>query len=672
MNDHDTGSIAIVGMAGRFPGADDIEQLWQRCLSGETAIRPLTAEELAVVSPAVRTHPGFVPVTAPLADVEAWDAEFFGFQQREAEITDPQHRLFLECAWAAMEDAGYDPRAYPGVAGVFAGCGFPTYLQHNLARRPDVVAEAGFLRLGLGNDRDTLTSFVSYRLDLRGPSTAVQAACSTSLVAVHMACQSLLSYESDLMLAGGVAVQVPQTAGHVHESGGLLSRDGAMRSLDAGATGRVVGNGAGVVALKRLAEALHDGDHVYATIRGSAVNNDGGSRAGYAAPSVRGQAEAMIEAMATAGAPPESISFVEAHGTGTLLGDAAELEAISLARPPSPGMSGPCYVGTVKPNVGHLDRAAGVTGLIKTAMMLERRTIPAQHAFAAPNPALPVSDGGFAVAVGAIDWESRNGARRALVNAFGLGGSNAVVVVEEAPDRPARAAHAAPQLLVLSARSSTALEEATRRLAAHLEAHPELDLADVALTLQSGRTPFAHRRALACLDLSDAVRALRNPSAAPVRSGGPSHATAATVTVVSRSVAADPATAAWLGATEPVFQANLAQGFLGALRALLKASGADVEVVEGDPAGQPTLSPPVVNGDARQARLAVLDLVGQLWLSGVGIDWSAMRSGAERRVPLPTYPFQRHRCWVDPAPEQDLPALHAAVGGAFPLTGGTT
>lgn len=673
MNNVDEGSIAIVGMAGRFPGAENVRELWARCVAGETGIRSLTEDELAAVDPVVRTHPGFVPVTAPLAGIEDWDPEFFGFGQREAEITDPQHRLFLECAWTALEDAGYDPRAYPGIAGVFAGCGFPSYLQHNLARRADVIAEAGFLRIGLGNDRDTLTTFASYRLDLRGPSSAVQSACSTSLVAVHLACQSLLSYESDLMLAGGVAVHIPQQAGHVHEDGGLLSADGEMRSLDARATGRVVGSGAGVVALKRLGDAVRDGDHVYATVIGSAVNNDGGSRVGYAAPSVRGQAEAMIEAMASAGASPASVSFVEAHGTGTLLGDSAELEAVNLALSPRPAGAPPCHVGTVKPNVGHLDRAAGVTGLIKTAMMLEHRTIPPQRGFVTANPALDPAAHAFAVATRPTGWESSGGAaRRALVNAFGLGGSNAVVVVEEAPAVASRASAAGPQLLVLSAHTRAALDEASRRLADHLSGRPDLDLSDVAFTLQSGRTAFGCRRALVATDLAEATRALRGGDAEPVRSMDAVRQGVEVPVVVSDALASDPEAAALLSAAEPVFRAHFGDGFRAALRALLGSLGADVEVVDGAADGRPALTGLVADGTAIQARSAVLDVIGQLWLSGAEIDWSAMHTASRRRVPLPTYPFQRRRCWIDPNPGGEPAGTQQDGGGAVPLTGGRT
>jgi acyl transferase domain-containing protein len=672
MTEADTDRIAIIGMAGRFPGAADVAELWTRCVAGQTSIRRLTTDELAAVDPVVRTHPGFVPVTAPLADVEDWDPEFFGFGQRDAEITDPQHRLFLECAWTALEDAGYDPRAYPGVAGVFAGCGFPSYLQHNLARRPDVVAEVGLLRIGLGNDRDTLTTFASYRLNLRGPSAAVQTACSTSLVAVHLACQSLLSYESDLMLAGGVAVHVPQQAGHVHEDGGLLSRDGDMRSLDARATGRVVGNGAGVVALKRLGDALRDGDHVYATVVGSAVNNDGGSRVGYAAPSVRGQAEAMIEAMASGGVPPESISFVEAHGTGTLLGDSAELEAVSLALTPRPEAAGPCHIGSVKPNVGHLDRAAGITGLIKTAMMLRHRTIPSQRGFVEPNPALDVMGHAFAVSTRGTGWEPPGGVRRALVNAFGLGGSNAVVVLEEAPALPPRETAGGPQLLVLSARDRAALDDSSRRLADHLAGHPDLDLADVAFTLQSGRTAFGCRRVLVAADLAGAVRSLRDPDAEGVRSRDAVRQGVEVAVVVPDALATDPEAGALLSAAEPAFRAHLADGFRPALKALLSSLGADVEVVAGDPDGRPALTGRLTGGDPGRVRSAVLDVIGQLWLTGAEIGWSELHPGKRRRLPLPTYPFQRRRCWVEPGPGVELAGIAGNGGGAVPLTGGRT
>ena len=523
MSAEDDGAVAIIGMSGRFPEASDVAGLWHTLLDGARAIRPLSAAELRAVDPAVRVNPGFVPVTAAVPDIDLWDAAFFGYSGRDAELMDPQHRLFLECAWEALEDAGYDPRNCPGVVGVLGGCGFPTYLVNNLARHEALMADVGVLGLAVGNERDTLTTKVSYALDLRGPSAAVQSACSTSLLAVHLACQSLLSFESDVMLAGGAAISVPQAAGYISESGSTpgargerehlaLAPDGVCRSLDADGQGLVPGNGVGVVALKRAADAIRDGDPVYALILGSATNNDGVARVGFAAPGVRGQAEVMMEGLSAAGVPAETVSYLEVHGSGTLLGDSVELDAIGRTFTGRPTGAEPCVLGSVKANLGHLDRASGVTGLIKTALMLRHRTIPGQIDFATPNPTLDLT-GGFAVVTDTRTWPDGAGPRRAAVNSFGLGGTNAFVVLQEAPPaaRPAPdrcTGGEEPAVLVLSARTPRALEQATKRLHRHLEVNPEMDLADVAYTLQQGRTPFNVRCALVCADRAAAVAGL--------------------------------------------------------------------------------------------------------------------------------------------------------------------
>jgi amino acid adenylation domain-containing protein len=498
--------IAVVGMAGRFPGARGVEQFWKNLRAGVESVTFFTDEELiaAGVDPATLARPDYVKAGVVLEDVEQFDASFFGYSPREAEVMDPQHRLFLECAWEALERAGHDPERDGGSVGVFAGAGASTYA-HNLLTHPEIVEAVGGLQIAIGNDKDHLPTHVSYKLNLRGPSVAVQTACSTSLVAVHMACQSLLNGECRTALAGGASIHVAGKQGYVYQEGGIYSPDGHCRAFDEQARGTVSGSGVGVVVLKRLEDALADGDHVHAVIKGSAVNNDGSAKVGYTAPSVEGQAEAIAEAQRAAGVSPETITYVEAHGTGTPLGDPIEMAALTQVFRRGTDEKGFCAVGSLKTNLGHLDTAAGVAGLMKTVLALEHRTIPPSLHFTRPNPALDLGGSPFYVNSEASEWQARGGGpRRAGVSSFGIGGTNAHVVLEEAP-APEPSGESRPwQLLMLSARTETALEQATANLAAHLKQHADASLADVAYTLQVGRKAFGHRRVIVCRDREDA------------------------------------------------------------------------------------------------------------------------------------------------------------------------
>ena len=515
MNGGDSGrEIALVGMAGRFPGARDLRQFWQNLRDGREAVTFLSAEELAAVGvgPDLLADPHYVRAASLLEGVELFDAPFFGYTAREAEILDPQQRLFLEQAWTALEDAGCSPSRYEGLIGVYAGVAWNTYLLSNLTSHPELFGDGGF-QVFVASDKDFLPTRVSYKLNLRGPSMVVQTSCSTSLVAVHLACLSLLNYECDLALAGGVTVKVPQRQGYLHQEGGLASPDGHCRAFDARAAGTIFGSGIGVVALKRLADARADGDAIRAVIKGSAVNNDGSLKVSYTAPSVEGQAEVIAAAQAIAGVDPGTIGYVEAHGTGTSLGDPIEIAALTKVFREATAARGFCAVGSVKTNVGHLDAAAGVAGLIKTVLALEHRQIPPSLNFAQPNPAIDFAASPFRVNAALCDWPADGAPRRAAVSSFGVGGTNAHLILEEAPAPPPPAAPARPwQLLLLSARSAEALEAATDNLADHLADRPELDaagLADVAHTLHAGRTVFRRRRALVARDAAGAAEALR-------------------------------------------------------------------------------------------------------------------------------------------------------------------
>lgn len=518
--------IAIIGMAGRFPGAKSIDEFWHNLRDGVESISFFTDEDLVSsgIDPSVLKDPNYVKAKAVLEDIELFDASFFGFNPREAEIADPQHRLFLECAWKALEDAGYDSETYKGRIGVYGGVSLSTYLLFNIYPSHDLIKSAHVFQISIGNDKDFLPTQVSYKLNLKGPSINVQTACSTSLVAVHLAYQSLLNGESDIALAGGVSIKVPHKAGYLYQEGGIHSPDGHCRAFDAKAQGTVSGNGVGIVVLKRLEDALADGDYIHAVIKGSAINNDGSLKIGYTAPSVDGQTEVIAEAQAMAEVEPDTITYLEAHGTGTVLGDPIEIAALTQAFRASTDKKGFCAIGSVKTNIGHLDMAAGVVGLIKTVLALKHKLIPPSLHFEVPNPQIDFANSPFYVNNTLSEWKANGIPRRAGVSSFGIGGTNAHVILEEAPPvgdqsvgqasrLSARAAGAIEQgrrcqMLVLSAKTSSALETATANLAAYLKQHPELNLADVAYTLQVGRRAFNHRRMLVCQNLDDAVKAL--------------------------------------------------------------------------------------------------------------------------------------------------------------------
>jgi len=515
--------VAIVGMAGRFPGANNLDVFWRNLQGGVESVSTLSLEELleSGVEPKVLDRMNYVRARAVLDDVDLFDAKFFNMTPKEADIMDPQQRLFLECAWETLEQAGYDPEQYKGSIGVYAGSSTSGYL-FNLFPRRVLLQSAADMSAMLGVEKDSLSTRVSYKLNLEGPSLAVQTACSTSLVAVHLACQALLSGECDMALAGGVSVSVPQKVGYLYQEGGIVSPDGHCRTFDAAAEGTVGGSGAGLVLLKRLQEAEADGDHIWAVIKGSAINNDGAAKVGYTAPRIEGQAKVIRAAHLAAGVTPDSISYVEAHGTGTPMGDPIEVAALTQAFRASTARTGFCALGSVKTNVGHLDAAAGIAGLIKTVLALFHRQIPASLHYIRPNPAIDFPATPFYVNGTLAEWVRGESPRRAGVSSFGLGGTNAHVVLEEAPaDQKTSVAEDEPrgQLLLLSARSEAALNEATNRLAAHLHHHPNLCLADIAHTLQSGRKAFSYRRWLVAVSTEEAGRLLSLPIGASGTAG---------------------------------------------------------------------------------------------------------------------------------------------------------
>ncbi|THC51890.1 SDR family NAD(P)-dependent oxidoreductase [Streptomyces sp. A1499] len=611
MSSHDAtevsgNDIAIVGMAGRFPGADSVGQFWELLRAGREGITRFGDEELAAagVPEALRADPAYVRAHGILPDVDLFDTGFFEFTPAEAEVIDPQQRLFLQSCHTALEDAGYDPRRYDGLISVYGGAAINTYLQRHVLPSVDQTATSDHFKVMVGNDKDFLATRVSYKLDLRGPSYSVQTACSTSLVAIHLACQGLINGECDMALAGGVTVKLPQVRGYLYEEGAILSSDGRVRTFDADAGGTVLGNGVGIVVLKLLEDALDAGDTVHAVIKGTATNNDGSLKVSYAAPGKEGQAAVITEAHAVSGTDPGSVSYVEAHGTATRLGDPVEVSALTDAFRRGTPDTGFCAIGSLKSNVGHLDAAAGVAGVIKTALMLRHRSlVPTLH-YERPNPAIDFAATPFYVNTETRPWEGE-GPLRAGVSSFGIGGTNAHAILQEAPGQgPSEPSPREEQLLVLSAKTPTALDTLTDALADHFEADPGADIADAAYTLAMGRQAHRHRRAVICAGPAEAVRALRAARAEPGRATG-------------------------------------------------EAPAAD---------GQRPFTP-----DPQLAGRALLDAVRTAWLDGAEVDWAGFYAGERRRrVPLPTYPFEGRRVWLEPPPE---PAAAAPAEGPHPLLG---
>lgn len=423
--DNSLKGIAVIGMAGRFPEAKSIDEFWQNLSQGRESISFFTDEELLSkgVNPTLLRDPDYVKAGAWLPDIEMFDASFFGFTPREAEIMDPQHRLFLECAWEALENAGYNPETYEEFIGVYAGSSLSTYLLNNLISNNDLLKSLSGTIITSGNDKDHIFTRVSYKLNLKGPSLNVSTACSTSLVAVHLACQGLLSYQCDIVLAGAITVGVPQSIGYLHQKDGMASPYGHCRTFDAKAQGTVFGNGMGIVVLKRLEEALADGDHIYTVIKGSAINNDGSLKVGYTAPSVDGQAAVIAEAQAIAEFAPETITYIECHGTGTVLGDPIEVRALKKVFSSRTNKKGFCAIGSVKTNIGHLDRAAGVASLIKTILALKHKQIPPSLHFEQPNPEIDFANSPFYINTTLSEWKTNGTPRRAGVSS----GSNAIL-----------------------------------------------------------------------------------------------------------------------------------------------------------------------------------------------------------------------------------------------------
>ena len=527
--------VAIVGMAGRFPGADNVDQFWENLCNGVNSIQFLSDEELlnAGVDADTLNNPNYIKAYSSFADFDGFDASFFGYSPREAEVLDPQHRVFLECAWSALEQAGYDPEQYDGAIAVFGGSSLNSYII-NLYSNSNLRTNTDNVQAVVSNVMGLMPTRVSYKLNLTGPSCGVQTGCSTSLVSVHLACQSLLNGECDMALAGGVSVAASGKSGYLYQADGVLSPDGRCRAFDAHGEGTVFGNGVGIVVLKKLSDAIADGDCIYAVIKGSTINNDGSQKVGLTAPSVTGQAKAIASTLEKAGINPETIGYIETHGTGTSLGDPIEISALNKAFRQHTQAKQFCAITSVKSNIGHLDAAAGIAGLIKAALAVKYGKIPPSLNFESPNPQIDFDNSPFYVNNQLRDWESNGTPRRAAISSFGMGGTNAHVILEgrgqraegrreeeEGREGDVETFHGTSgngtspdsqnwQLLLISAKTSTALSTATNNLSEYLKSHPNTNLADIAYTLQIGRKALEQRCFVVCQNHQQAIQALSN------------------------------------------------------------------------------------------------------------------------------------------------------------------
>ena len=488
--------IAVISMAGRFPGADSVEQFWQNLEQGIESVTFFTQEQLlqSGVDAALLENPNFVGAEGVLQDVDKFDAEFFGFSPREAELLDPQHRIFLETIWELLERAGYSSDQLKEVIGVYTGAGASSYLARNLLTHPEFVRDVGSFKVSLSTGQDFVATRASFKLGLTGPSINVNTLCSSSAVAVHYAREALLAYQCDIAVAGGVTISNSREDALFYQEGGIGSFDGHCRAFDARAAGTVAGNGIALVALRRMEDALRDGDQILGVLRGSAINNDGGDKSSYTAPSPEGQARAITEALEVAGVNPETISYVETHGTGTNLGDPIEVAGLTRAYRRYTDKKHFCGIGSVKTNIGHLVSAGGVASMIKTIMGLQHRKIPASLNFEKPNPKIDFANSPFYVVDKIRTWLPTGGnILRAGVSSFGIGGTNAHLILEEAPQLARASAGRSVHNIVLSAKTATALQAMKKNLLAHLRNNLQLDISDVAFTLQMGRRNFEHR-----------------------------------------------------------------------------------------------------------------------------------------------------------------------------------
>lgn len=697
--------IAIIGMSGRFPGANTIEKFWDNIKDGVESIQFFSDSELAEsgIPEKMRKNPSYVPAKGVLDDIAGFDASFFHINPREAELIDPQQRIFLECAWEVFESAGYDPISYPERIGTFASVSKNTYLLFNLMTCPELYEAAIANQVLIANDKDYVSTRTAYKLNLRGPCISVQTACSSSLVAVHLACQSLLSGECEMAIAGGVSIDVPHKAGYLYQPSSIFSPDGHCRVFDANAKGTVFSHGCGLILLKPLKRALEDRDTIHAVIRSSAINNDGANKTGFTAPSVEGQANVIAEAIGLAQIDPQTISFIEAHGTGTALGDPIEVEALKNAFARYTQGQRFCALGSVKANIGHLNVASGIAGLIKAALSLKHDEIPPSLHFETPNPQIDFEHGPFFVSKKSSYPKAYP--RRAGVSSFGIGGTNAHIMIEQSPLDQTKELSCDWHLLPLSGRSLNVLEARKKQLADFIgRYHPSLD--DVAFTLQVGRRTFSHRSFVICRNKEEAIQSLLSKDSCYEESfcrGKIAENPNRFVTFFFPSTPIPLELAQQLYDLELVYrqaydQCNphdiTSQHFANqyALAKLWISWGIQPKLVIGEGIGKDVaasfatdqevplsqenqiilkigsesaheLTHPHLEGIATfslvslpqgmDVKQALLTTLGNLWLAGFEPAWSHLHSHTQvKRIPLPTYPFEHKRYWIERREQQ--------------------
>jgi acyl transferase domain-containing protein/acyl carrier protein len=598
-----TNDIAVIGMAGRFPGADNISELWDNLINNRETIKHFTDEEIEPHEfnyESLKNNPNYIKSRGILNNIDKLDAAFFNLNPKEAALIDPQQRVWLEIAWEALEVSGYSRERTDILIGVFTGSGYNNYIFNNILHtRADVDEYVRFrgksvLLKALGNDVTYISTRTSYKFNLKGPSVTIQTACSTSLVTIAMACQSLLNYESDICIAGGICISVPQETGYIYQRDAMNSKDGHCRSFDADCAGTVFSNGGGAVVLKRLNEAIEDRDNILAVIKGSAVNNDGSIRMSFTAPSVDGQAQVMAAALSMSGVDPETITYVEAHGTGTPLGDPIEVAALNKVYISKTDVKQFCGIGSIKSNIGHLDAGAGVAGFIKAVLCLQHKQIPATLHYKNPNPEIDFKNSPFYVVDKLSDWNPKGFPRRVAVNSSGFGGTNAHAILEEAPEVESDVQSKPYHLLVLSAKTGSALDASIENLQRFLNDNPDIAIADVAYTLAAGRKDFDYR----CI----------------------------------------------ITGKDEDLKAGV---FFNIVRGKIENNSRDIDTKKDVMALLNKTYDNITDWEL------FLSEVGKLWLSGELIDWKVFYSNERRRfVELPTYPFERKRYWIDPPPNK--------------------
>jgi acyl transferase domain-containing protein len=621
--------IAVIGMGCRLPGCNNTKEFWKNLINGNDLISTFTTAELELegIPRSLFEQPNYVKRRGIISEIDQFDSEFFDITPAEADAMDPQQRLFLECCWEALEDSGYNPLEYKGLIGIFAGSGINQYFLKNIIKNKNIMEKLGHYSVLMLNDKDFLATRVAYKLNLRGPAITIQTACSTSLVAIHSACKSLLQGECDIAIAGGVSLSIPQKQGYIYKEGMIMSPDGYCRAFDAEANGTVSSSGLGIVILKMAKDAIDDRDFIHAIIKGSAINNDGNNKVGFTAPGLEGQSRVIEEALEISGINPREIGYVEAHGTGTKLGDSVEIEALTQAMKRYTQENGFCAIGSVKTNIGHTDTASGCAGLIKTILSLQHGQILPHLHYRSPNPHLNLHQTPFYITTHLKDWEAHDYSKKAAVSSFGIGGTNAHIIVEEAPKVHKAISTQQWYFVILSARSETALSQSAKNLLTYLEKSEYLEsIGNIAYTLQVGRRAFKYRLAIKCQSKEDLIDHLKSK-----------------FQVNAPSTATDKADELKFGFISDIINEELFKH----QKLILKKNLGEVNEIILDILKKHSIEIMPNENIRSSPHTFLFDLLVQLWLRGVNISWDLLYPHRPfQRIPLPTYPFERRRHWI--------------------------